>query len=302
MDENTMNATESTEQTSDAFLEGWDDSTTYTEEADQPEPETDGAQQEQETVEADGGTGSAETATETTEAQPAETTQPENPQTAQAEAPAADVPKTWTLRHLDDVKTVGEQEMVALAQKGLDYDRIRSKYDESKPVMELFTQFARQANMSISDYLANLRLQSKRAAGMSEAEAKRAVDLEDREATVAAKEAAEQERQAAQQQKSAADERRMADIQEFQRAFPEAAKDPKSIPQEVWADVRKGMTLVTAYAKYQVAQANIQAEEARRNAAAVQQNQKNAARSAGSMRSAGADKKVRDPFLEGFGE
>ena len=298
MDENTMNTTESAEQTSDAFLEGWD-STEYTAEADQPEPETDGAQQASETAELDSAAEDAEADTETTVEQPSEPAQQEE---APPATQAAEAPKTWTLRHLDDVKTVGEQEMVALAQKGLDYDRIRSKYDESKPVMELFTQFARQANMSISDYLANLRVQSKRAAGMSEAEARRAVDLEDREATVAAREAAEQERHAAQQQKSEADARRMADIQEFQRAFPEAAKDPKSIPQEVWADVRKGMSLVTAYAKYQVAQANVQAEEARRNAAAIQQNQKNAARSAGSMKSAGADKKVRDPFLEGFGE
>ena len=41
----------------------------------------------------------------------------------------------WTLRHMDEVRQVGEADMVVLAQKGMDYDRIREKYDESKPVM-----------------------------------------------------------------------------------------------------------------------------------------------------------------------
>ena len=46
---------------------------------------------------------------------------------------------------LDSERTVGEAEMVTLAQKGLDYDRIRGKYDEAKPVIEMFGEFARAA-------------------------------------------------------------------------------------------------------------------------------------------------------------
>lgn len=297
MDENTTMTTEGMEQTSDAFLDGWDD-TGYTDLTDQSETVETAAEQEAEQSDPAGETvQQAEGSEETTQEPAAE---------QEATAPAqqtvqADVPKTWTLRHLDDVKTVVEQEMISLAQKGMDYDRIREKYDESKPVMELFGRFARQNNMTIQDYTAHLRTQAMRASGMSEAEAKRTVELEDREAAVAAKEAAEAEQQAASQRKADADARRTADIQEFQKAFPEAAKDPKSIPQEVWADVRGGMSLVTAYAKYQVSQANARAQEAQRSAAAAQQNQKNTARSAGSMKSAGADKRSSDPFLEGFG-
>lgn len=298
MDENTTMTTEGMEQTSDAFLEGWGDEAETGTVADQHE--TEGAETEQtaeQSEPAEEAEQSAEGDGETTRAPAAE--QEGASQAQQAEQ--ADVPKTWTLRHLDDQRVVGEQEMVALAQKGLDYDRIREKYDEAKPVMELFGRFARQNNMTIQDYTAHLRTQAMKASGMSEAEAKRAVELEDREAAVAAKEAAEAEKQAASQRKADADARRNADIKEFQMAFPEAAKDPKSIPQEVWADVRKGMSLVTAYSKYQVAQANAKAEEAQRTAAAAQQNRKNAERSAGSMKSAGADSKSKDPFLEGFG-
>ena len=298
MDENTTMTTEGMEQTSDAFLDGWDD-TGYTDLTDQSETVETAAEQEAEQSGPAGETvQQAEGSEETTQEPAAE---------QEATAPAqqtvqADVPKTWTLRHLDDVKTVGEQEMISLAQKGMDYDRIREKYDESKPVMELFGRFARQNNMSIQDYTAHLRTQAMRASGMSEAEAKRAVELEDREAAVAAKEAAEAEKQAASQRKADADARRTADIQEFQKAFPEAAKDPKSIPQEVWADVRGGMSLVTAYSRHQVKAANERAEAAQRSAAAAAQNKKNAQRAAGSMKSAGADSKSKDPFLEGFGE
>lgn len=35
----------------------------------------------------------------------------------------------FTLKHLDERRTVNREEVIALAQKGLDYDRIRAKYD-----------------------------------------------------------------------------------------------------------------------------------------------------------------------------
>lgn len=84
-------------------------------------------------------------------------------------------------------------------------------------------------------------------------------------------------------------------IAEFAKAFPEAygrAKaDPGTIPEAVWADVRAGMSLTAAYARYAVAQT-----------ARIRQDQVNAQRSTGSMRSAGSDSKNRDPFLEGWDE
>ena len=178
------------------------------------------------------------------------------------------------------------------------------KYDESKPVMELFVGFAKQAGMSVQDYVARIRFQAKQAQGMSTEEAKRSIDLEDREAAVSAKEAEEAQRQQAaaqaMQAQNIADARRRADVAEFQKTFPDAAKDPKSIPAEVWADVRNGSTLVAAYAKYAVAQANAKANAAEQRAETTSQNQKNAVRSTGSMKSAGENLNSKDPFLEGW--
>lgn len=47
---------------------------------------------------------------------------------AEADQPG-DVGESFTLKHLDEVKNVSRDEVVTLAQKGLDYDRIRTKLD-----------------------------------------------------------------------------------------------------------------------------------------------------------------------------
>ena len=198
----------------DAFLDGWGDEQTA-----QDAPETsetaegeDTAEEETETASETEGAqsasdgGAAETAAEAGAEAQTETTE------QKADAPE----KTWTLRHMDETKNVGEAEMVTLAQKGVDYDRIRAKYDESKPAMEILSIFAKQKGVSVADYVSFLRTEAKKADGLSEAEARRSIELEDREAAVTAREAEQAaERQAAEQANAAANaaaQRRKADI------------------------------------------------------------------------------------------
>ena len=304
--ENESQITQETTETTDGFLDGWgeqdSESTADTQSETTPaqdQVQTDSGSQQETHAEGQGEAGS--------QTQPETTGVDAGGETAQQQAEAqtkADAPKMWTLRHMDEVRQVGEADMVVLAQKGLDYDRIRGKYDESKPVMELFGSFAKQAGMSIPDYVSFIRTQAKQASGMSEAEARRTVELEDREAAVSAKEAEEAQRQnganQAAQEQAAAEARRNADIAEFQRLFPDAAKDPKAIPQEVWACVQSGMSLVSAYSKYAVDQANAARQAAEQKAAAYAQNQQNASRSTGSMQSAGETRGSKDPFMEGW--
>lgn len=288
----------------DAFLDGWGDEQTAqdapetsetaegedtTEEETETASETEGAQSAP-----DGG--AAETAAEAGAEVQTETTE------QKADAPE----KTWTLRHMDETKNVGEAEMVTLAQKGMDYDRIRAKYDESKPAMEILSIFAKQKGVSVADYVSFLRTEAKKADGLSEAEARRSIELEDREAAVTAREAEQAaERQAAEQANAAANaaaQRRKADIDEFAREYPDVARNPDAIPKEVWDAVAAGSSLTVAYAKYTAKQAREEAERTRSAAQAAQQNVKNAARSTGSMQSAGQNAGGRDPFLEGWGE
>lgn len=288
----------------DAFLDGWGDEQTAqdapetsetaegedtTEEVTETASETEGAQSAPDGV-------AAETAAEAGAEAQTETTE------QKADAPE----KTWTLRHMDETKNVGEAEMVTLAQKGMDYDRIRAKYDESKPAMEILSIFAKQKGVSVADYVSFLRTEAKKADGLSEAEARRSIELEDREAAVTAREAEQAaERQAAEQAnaaENAAAQRRKADIDEFAREYPDVARNPDAIPKEVWDAVAAGSSLTVAYAKYTAKQAREEAERTRSAAQAAQQNIKNAARSTGSMQSAGQNAGGRDPFLEGWGE
>lgn len=61
----------------------------------------------------------------TDEAEPASNAKPE---------PAE--PESFTLRHLGETKNVGREEVIALAQKGMDYDRIRSKLGDASRELE----------------------------------------------------------------------------------------------------------------------------------------------------------------------
>ena len=281
----------------DAFLDGWDDDASpIAEEADQPAEETENEASEELTEEV-----VAEEEGEAKEAEETEATETEAEKEAapkvEQEAPS------WNIKHMGEERKLTAADITpTLLQKGMDYDRIRSKYDESKPIVELMTQFANKAGMSVQDYIRHIRTEAFKAGGMSEAEAKRSVELEDRETAVAAAEAAQKEKAEAQAQaKSKID----ADLAEFAKAFPDVFKqaesDPKAIPESVWAKVNKGeLTLTAAYSRYAVEQAKAEAAAAKRAAAVEAKNAKNAARSTGSMKSAGNDAKNTDAFLEGW--
>lgn len=270
---------EETTETTDAFLDGWDgaevtettENETLEEATEKPEEPT-----EEVTEEVTEGT------TEETPEKPEETAEK-----------TEEAPRLWALRHLGEEKSVNEQEMTALAQKGLDYDRVREKYDAAKPVVEMFTQMAKQSNMTVEQYVSYVRTEAKKAAGLSDDEAKREVALEDRESAVSVEES---EKQFA----TEAEERRSADIAEFQKTFPDAAKDVGNIPQEVWDAVKQGQRLTVAYAVWREKQAIAEAERVKQESAAKEQNAKNNGRSTGSMKTAGAERKASDPFLEGF--
>lgn len=295
--ENTSTMEAQTADQYDAFLDGWgDESLPVADVADQPVEETENEASEEVTAEVEAEEEGKAEETEETEATETEAERQAEPKTEQA-APS------WKIKHMGEERTMSAADITpVLLQKGMDYDRIRSKYDEAKPVVELMTQFANKAGMSITDYIRHIRTEAFKASGMSDDEAKRSVDLEDRETAVAAAEAAQKEKADAEAQaKSKID----ADLAEFAKAFPDVYKqaesDPKAIPESVWAKVNSGeLTLTAAYSLYAVEQAKAEAAAAKQAAATEAKNAKNAARSTGSMKSAGNDAKNIDAFLEGW--
>lgn len=231
-----------------------------------------------------------------TEEAPAQTEQVT--QTEQNQQPA-EAPKQeqFTLKHLGAEKTVSREEMTVLAQKGMDYDRVREKYDEAKPAFEFLSQHSKAAGMSVLDYINHLRTEEKRAAGLTPEQARREVDLENREQAVRAQE--EERTRLAQQQaqqtaeRSQMQERVSADLARFRSRYPDVK--PQDIPQDVWAAVRGGTPLTEAFMEFKL-------KDAEGRAAAAEQNAKNTGKSTGSMSSAGEQNKGRDPFDEAFGE
>lgn len=297
MNENESMEQEVQEQTldqADAFGAGFDEADAAAA-ADQPEQ-----REPEQAPEADAGQVDSE---EGADQQPDEQgAEPKDAGEAEGETKPTAPEQTWEINLLGQRKTVRVQDITPeLLQKGMDYDRLHQKYDQTKPVTAMIARLAKQAGMSAEDYVRSVRTEAKMSDGVSEEEAQRAVELEDREAAVASKEAQAKEEADAREGERARIQR---DIEEFSKAFPEAyeasRKDPGSIPDSVWAEVQGGMSLTAAYARYAVSQAAHAAEEAKSQARTAQQNQKNAQRSTGSMRSAGSDARNTDAFLAGF--
>lgn len=274
----------------DDFLAGFDDEPETAEQADQPEDVEDGSA----ATEPEQTSPSPEQSAPTDGAPENEPEQPDKE--AEAEKPAE---RAWDFKYMgQQMHMTADQITPELLQKAHDYDRVRGKYDEAKPMIEIFTELARNANMSLEDFTKSVRMEAKRAQGMSDADAKRVVELEDREAAVSAAETARREAEAERGRKN---DQIRNDLDMFRQAYPEVydkarGGDQSAIPQAVWDEVNRGAPLVAAYSRYLVTQA----KEKEQRAETAAKNATNAARSSGSMKSAGNDAKNTDPFLDGF--
>lgn len=252
------------------------------------EPETTGEEIVQAQEEAPEGREPEEGGTETADRAVSETTPPEGelPEKTEAEKPGEE---TFTLKHLDETRQVGKEEVVSLAQKGLDYDRIRTERDELRqyrqeadPALALVKGYAEKNAMTVEEYVDYCRRQELVAQGVNEPTARAQVELEKRQARMEAQTRAETEAQRRQeailQQARERQEARKKDMTAFLEAFPGVKGE--DVPREVWAKVAAGESLVTAYTMYQNRQLQLQL-------AAQRQNRENAARTTGSMSTQG---------------
>jgi hypothetical protein len=202
----------------------------------------------------------------------------------------------FTLKHLDEVKTVGRDEVVALAQKGMDYDRIKSKLSDANAAVaansdaaiflkELAELHGESIETIVDSTRAKLLAQKE---GISEEIALDRIQQQRKNApkeTVTPKEEAPQQKTAEQ----LADEKRKADIAEFIAEYgPDI--NPKNIPQEVWDAVNKGKSLVSAYHAWEV-------KSLRADNAALKKEQENKQKTTGSKQTAG-NKTSGDPFVD----
>ena len=250
----------------------------------------------------------SEPETENTEQTPEEQTEADQPTEATTETDAAGAetkPETeagtdrYTLKHLDEVREVSREEVIALAQKGMDYDRIRGRLDEQQDYADM-----KKRNAELEEYAAFLKelagdrpitelIDEGRAQvlmkqhGIDRDTALARVKL-NRERAAFENERRQQQEQQQEQQKqqeaaNAQEQWRKDCFLAFGREFPDVK--PEQIPQEVWDAFARGETLVSAYSLHQLRALQKQQEEQKRA-------EENAKRSTGSQQSAGASEKM----------
>ena len=294
MDEQTVSTTETTEMES-AFDSGWDN--------DNSVPET-GAAEDTTAEETD----AAEESTDEANQQEQEETEVTD-KAAETKPEAAD---EFDLNYMGNHEKVGRNEVIALAQKGKDYDRIRGKLDEASNELKTL----REQKGSFDKYQSFLERVAKRSNTdidtlMTDIEANMMVDEEAAKGNKISKDAAlerikfnrykaETEAKANKEADSKAEEKaeptdtakaRMDDeVAAFIREYPDVKAT--DIPQSVWEEVKGGKSLVGAYARYENKQLRTELNT-------IKQNQKNSARSTGSRNTAGTGKQ-KDAFDLGW--
>ena len=156
--------------------------------------------------------------------------------------------QTYSLKHLGEEKAVSREEVIKLAQMGLDYDRQKQKNTDLAAKVDMLTAEVQKH----SEY-----------------------------AEVLGQFAKSQEKPA----EEIAAEKRQADVAEFLAEYKSI--DPATIPAEVWESVKNGKTLLTAYQAYELKATKAERDRLAAEAEAAKKNAENKAKSTGSKQSAG---------------
>lgn len=217
-------------------------------------------------------------------------------------------PELFELKVNKGIQKVTMDQMKEYAQQGLDYGRVRQQRDslqqslneqmqwrnQNEAHLNELSEVAKAAGMDIPGLISSLRVNMLVQQGMSRETAQERIRAERAERQVAANQQQAQQQRRAQAQQEQARQRQEQDVQNFLRIY--SGVDPKTIPQSVWAEVRNGDTLVSAYGRYQN-----QIKELNAKLEAQKQNNNNKQRSLGSVKSSG-NNSVKDDFMEGFND
>lgn len=192
--------------------------------------------------------------------------------------------ESYTLKHLDEVRTVSRDKVIELAQKGLDYDRVRAKLESARDRLEDVERWfgevsGGKAPEEFRDELSARSLAEREGIDFESA-------LERVKSGRSARTGAE-----------AGPSRARREVREFFAAHPDAAaklvSDRGAIPDEVWRRVRRGESLAAAWEAVQLREgAKAQSEKLRtleRELAETRQARRNALRSTGSVGSDGGE-------------
>lgn len=218
--------------------------------------------------------------------------------------------ETFTLKVNKEEKTYSREEVISLAQKGADYDRVKDQLtqsrqtaealqgqiDSQKEAMTVLDELAKASNLEIPEFLRGLRIGLLKKQGLSEDAAnERLLRLDAERENAALKAAADSATQETGKQRA---ER---ELTEFRAAYPEVELT-QEILDELMEDVQGGMPLIRAYQKNEAAKKDAQIEELQRQLAAEKQNKENLSASPGSQKDSGGKrtKSDYDDFMAAF--
>lgn len=235
------------------------------------------------------------------------------PQTEEGAGGGADdrgTTETFTLRVNKEDRTVSRDEMIAFAQKGADYDRVKGQLAErdstiaemrktiegGKDALELLNLISEEVKKPVPELLEGLHLSLRMKNGESEAEAK--ANIRAIKAERAMRAAQEKPAAAAKPDGKARAEKEVAD---FHSRYP-GVELTEELCGKLAADVQKGMSLSEAYARQQDKAKDAEIAELRRQLEAEKQNNKNRAKAVGSQKDSGGKrgKSAEDDFFAAF--
>ena len=214
---------------------------------------------------------------------------------------------TFTLKVLGEEKSFTREEVVPLAQKGMDYDRVKGQLEEARNSLKEYEQIkgdlakrndqlywleelAKEQNQTLDDLIEVTQAQVMSRKTGQNIEVCRGIVKNQR---------LERELKARESKLNATtdqNEKIKSDIDAFMKAYPELAADPKNLPQEVWDAVKAGEPLLNAYRAYEIKELRAQLEKQKAEAEKKLQKEINKSRSTGSMSTKG--NKTEDDFFD----
>lgn len=286
----------------DEFADAFDDAADYqTDSGDEVTVDTDDTPETTDPETEEGGEGDQTQEEPTSDAEAAE----------DAQKPEKTEPETFTLKVNKEEKTYSREEVISLAQKGADYDRVKEQLEKSretgtelqkqldnqKDAMEVLAELAKASSVDLPQLLDDLRTGLLMKQGLSkEAAAERLLRMKAEKENAALKAAATQT-----QAKETAAQRAQREIAEFREAYPDV-EITQELVDKLMDDVRGGQSMTNAYRKYEKSQADAQIAELQRQLEAEKQNKENRAASPGSQKDSGGrrSKSEYDDFMEAF--
>ena len=241
-----------------------------------------------------------------TETEPSEADQQteEKGEEQQEETPAAEeepAEQTFDLKFLGETKTVSKDEVITLAQKGLNYDKILGERDSAKQEVSKLKEYeaflkelAGPGGMTIEDLMDSTRAEVlAKKEGLDNSVALQRVKL-DRERK--AFEAEKSQKEAEKKARENAEKAQNQDLLRFIQEYP--GVQPQDIPKEVWDKVHKsGISLVSAYSEFENKKLRQEVQEWKSKFETAEQNYKNQQRSTGSQSTAGVGStQKKDPI------